>query len=163
MEGRICSTILHAPVIVESVVTSDLIRMCVFGSALYHCQKLEGKICFTVSHAPAVPSDTAGLCDMCAILIQGRYYSLSKTNLCLYVIKRGFINFRLLRSEVTDVHLSRSYYLTAWLHNGSGSIYGGPDTTAPSQGGRYPEKTNWIKILSIFSSAEESLVSLLLQ
>ena len=72
--------------IIDNVVTSDLIRMCVFGSALYHCHK-EGKICFTVSHAPAVPSDTAGLCDMCAILIQGRYFSLSKTNLCLYVIK----------------------------------------------------------------------------
>ena len=26
-----------APAIVDSVVTSDLIRMCVFGSALYHC------------------------------------------------------------------------------------------------------------------------------
>ena len=69
-----------------------------------------------MSHAPAVPSDTAGLCDRCAILIQGRYYSLSKTNLCLYVIKRGFINFRHLRSDVTDVHPSRPYYLTAWLH-----------------------------------------------
>ena len=62
-----------------------------------------------------MPSDTAGLCDMCAILIQGLYYSLSKTNLCLYVIKRGFINFRHLRSDVTDVHPSRPYYLTAWL------------------------------------------------
>ena len=79
--------------------------------------KLEGKICFNMSHAPAVPSDTAGLCDMCAILIQGRYYSLSKTNLCLYVIKSGFINFRHLRSDVTDVHPSRPYYLAAWLHN----------------------------------------------
>ena len=37
LEGRICSTVLHAPAIVDSVVTSDLIRMCVFGSALYHC------------------------------------------------------------------------------------------------------------------------------
>ena len=33
-----CSTVLHAPAIVDNVVTSDLIRMCVFGSALYHCQ-----------------------------------------------------------------------------------------------------------------------------
>ena len=37
LEGRICSTVLHAPAIIDSVVTSDLIRMCVFGSALYHC------------------------------------------------------------------------------------------------------------------------------
>ena len=63
-----------------------------------------------------MPSDTAGLCDMCAVLIQGRYYSLSKTNLCLYVVKWEFINFRHLRSDVTDVHPSRPYYLTAWLH-----------------------------------------------
>ena len=74
--------------IIDNVVTLDLIRMCVFGSALYHCHNWGGGgDLFTVSHAPAVPSDTAGLCDMCAILIQGRYYSLSKTNLCLYVIK----------------------------------------------------------------------------
>ena len=35
--GRICSTVLHAPAIIDSVLTSDLIRMCVYGSALYHC------------------------------------------------------------------------------------------------------------------------------
>ena len=28
LEGRICSTVLHAPAIIDSVVTSDLIRMC---------------------------------------------------------------------------------------------------------------------------------------
>ena len=39
------------------------IRVCVIS-----LPELEGKTCFTVSHAPAVPSDTAGLCDMCAIL-----------------------------------------------------------------------------------------------
>ena len=44
-------------------------------------------ICSTVSHAPDVPRDTAGLYDVCAILVYGRYYSLSKTNLCQYVIK----------------------------------------------------------------------------
>ena len=123
--GYVLEKHLDVNAIIDNVVTSDLIRMCVCGSALYHCHnwreglfhciactcncrqccdvrpnthvrirvyvitlpKLEGKICFTLSHAPAVPSDTAGLCDMCAILIQGRYYSLSKTNLCLYVIK----------------------------------------------------------------------------
>ena len=37
VKGRICSTVLHAPAIIDSVVTSDLIRMCVFGSVLYHC------------------------------------------------------------------------------------------------------------------------------
>ena len=88
LEGGICSTVLHAPAIVDSVMTSDLVRVCVFGSALCHCRGWGGgDICFTVSHAPVVPSDTAGLCDIGAILIQGRYYSLSKTNLCLYVIK----------------------------------------------------------------------------
>ena len=40
------------------------IRVCVIP-----LPKLEGKICSTVSHAPAVPRDTAGLCDVCAIQI----------------------------------------------------------------------------------------------
>ena len=43
LEGRICSTVLHAPAIVDSVVTSDLIRRCVFGSALYHCHNWRGR------------------------------------------------------------------------------------------------------------------------
>ena len=30
---------------------------------------MKGKICSTVSHAPAVPRDTAGLSDVCAVLI----------------------------------------------------------------------------------------------
>ena len=66
--GYVLKKRLDVNAIIDSVVTSDLIRMCVFGSALYHCYN-GGKDCSTVSHALAVPRDTAGICDVCAILI----------------------------------------------------------------------------------------------
>ena len=86
-EGRICSTVLHAPAIVDGVVTSDLIRMCVFGSTLYHYHNWRGRfVSLCRMHRPCrvIRPDYA----ICAqFLFMGRYYSLSKTNLCLYVIK----------------------------------------------------------------------------
>ena len=75
--GYVLEKRLDVSAIIDNVVT-DLIRMCVFGSALYHCHNWrEGFVplyCVhlqlsTVWRAPAVPSDTAGLCDVCAILI----------------------------------------------------------------------------------------------
>ena len=36
-EGYVLEKRLDVNAIVDNVVTSDLIRMCVFGSALYHC------------------------------------------------------------------------------------------------------------------------------
>ena len=59
--GYILEKGLDDNAIIDSAVTSDLIRMCVFGSALYYCHNnelLEGKICSAISHAPAVPRDT---------------------------------------------------------------------------------------------------------
>ena len=38
--GYVLEIRLGVNAIVDSVVTSDLIRMCVFGSALYHCHNL---------------------------------------------------------------------------------------------------------------------------
>ena len=35
--GYVLEKLLDVNAIIDSVVTSDLIRMCVFGSALYHC------------------------------------------------------------------------------------------------------------------------------
>ena len=53
--GYVLEKLLDVNISIDNVVTSDLVRM--------------GKISPTVSHAPAVPRDTAGLCDMCSILI----------------------------------------------------------------------------------------------
>ena len=36
--GYVCEKRLDVNSIIDNVVTSDLIRMCVFGSALYHCE-----------------------------------------------------------------------------------------------------------------------------
>ena len=71
--------------IIDNVVTSDLIRMCVFGSALYHCHNWRER--FVPLCRMHRPCNTAGLCYVCAIHIYGRNYSLSKTNPYLYVIK----------------------------------------------------------------------------
>ena len=37
--GYVLEKRLDINAIIDNVVTSDLIRMCVFGSALYHCHK----------------------------------------------------------------------------------------------------------------------------
>ena len=70
--GYVLEKHLDVNAIIDDVVTSDLIRMCVFGSALYHCHNWRERF---------VPL------RLITRLIYGRYYSLSKTNPCLYVIK----------------------------------------------------------------------------
>ena len=109
------------------------IRVCVIA-----LPKLEGKICFTVSHAPAVPSDTARLCDMCAILIQGRYYSLSRQTCVYMLLSEGLLILGICGQTwpMSTPHgrtTKRPGFITTSV--GGRSIYGGPDTTAPSQGG----------------------------
>ena len=84
--GYVLEKRLDVNAIIDSVVMSDLIRMCVFGSALYHCHNWGER--FVLLCRMRRPYLEIRLdCDVCAILIYGRYYSLSKTNLCLYVIK----------------------------------------------------------------------------
>ena len=81
---------------------------CAYSGLRFTIAIIEGNdLCFTISHAPAVPRDTAGVCAICSMLI-GRYNSLSKTNPCLYVIKRGVIPFKHLGSDVTRGHHSLS-------------------------------------------------------
>ena len=76
--------------------------------------KLEGKICFTMSHPPAVPDYV-----ICEQFLFRDVIILFPRQTCVYMLlSEGLIiiNFRHLRSDVTDVHPSRPYYLTAWLH-----------------------------------------------
>ena len=113
--GYVLEKRLDVNAIIDNVVTPDLTRMCVFGSALYHCHNWRKR--FVLLCRMHRPCRVIRRDYVCVILIYGHYYSLSKTNPCLYAIKVGFINFRHLRSGVTDVHPSRPYVLTAWLHN----------------------------------------------
>ena len=64
--GYVLEKRLDVNAIIDSVVTSDLTHMCVFGSALYHCHNWRQRfVQLYRMHRP----DTAGLCDVCAILI----------------------------------------------------------------------------------------------
>ena len=96
--------------------TSALIRMCVFGSALYHCHNWRGRfVSLCRMHWPCrvIRPDYA----ICAQFLFRDVIILFPRQTCVYMLlSEGFINFRHLRSDVTDVHPSRPYYLTAWLH-----------------------------------------------
>ena len=50
-EGYVLEKRLDVNAIIDNVVTSDLIRMCVFGSALYHCHNWREEFVSTVLHA----------------------------------------------------------------------------------------------------------------
>ena len=67
--GYVLEKRLDVNAIIDNVVTSDLIRMCVFRSALYLCHNWrEGSgICSTVFHAPAIIDSivTSDLIRMC--------------------------------------------------------------------------------------------------
>ena len=84
--GYVLERRLDVNAVIDSVVTSDLIRMCVFGSALYHCHNLRERfVPLYCTHRPCLEIRPDYV--MCAEYRCGRYYSLSKTNPCLYVIK----------------------------------------------------------------------------
>ena len=113
LEGRICSTVLYLPAIVDNVVTSDVIRMCVFGSALYHCQNWRERfVSLCRMHRPCrvIRPDYV----ICAQFLFRDVIILFPRQTCVYML---LSNFRHLRSDVTDAHPSRPYCLTAWLHN----------------------------------------------
>ena len=58
--GYVLEKLLDVNSIIDNVVTSDLIRMCVFGSALYHCI-IEGKDLF---HCIACTCNCRQCCDV---------------------------------------------------------------------------------------------------
>ena len=80
--------------IIDNVVTSDLIRMCVFGSALYHCHNS------TVLHAPAIVDSvmTSDLIRMCVFgsalyhchTWRGRFVSLCRMHRPCRVIRPDY-------------------------------------------------------------------------
>ena len=80
--GYVLEKRLDVNAIIDNVVTSDLIRICVFGSALYHYHNWRKRF---------VPSDTAGLCDVCAILTYGRYYSFPRQTRVYMLLSEGLL------------------------------------------------------------------------
>ena len=101
--------------IIDNVVTSDLIRMCAFGSALYHCHNWRGRfVSLCRMHRPCrvIRPDYA----ICAQFLFRDVIILFPRQTCVYMLLSEGFNFRHLRSDVTDAHPSRPYYLTAWLH-----------------------------------------------
>ena len=84
--GYVLEKRLDVNAIIDSVVTSDLIRMCVFGSALYHCYNWSERfVPLYRMHRPCreIRPDYV----MCAQFLFWTLLFSSKTNPCLYVIK----------------------------------------------------------------------------
>ena len=79
--------------IIDNVVTSDLIRMCVFGSALYHCHNWREK--FVPLYCNVVTSDQIRMCVFGSALYhchnwRGRFVSLCRMHRPCRVIRPDY-------------------------------------------------------------------------
>ena len=84
--GYVLEKRLDVNAIIDSVVTSDLIRMCVFGSALYHCHNWRERF-VPLYHMHRPCREIRPDYVMCVQFLFWTLLFSSKTNPCPYVIK----------------------------------------------------------------------------
>ena len=129
--------------------------MCVFGSALYHCHNWRGRfVSLCRMHRPCrvIRPDYA----ICAQFLFRDVIILFLRQTCVYMsLSEGLLILGIC-GQTTDVHPSRPYYLTAWLH-----IYHSRRQIDLRRSGYYStqprllisRKDQWDPVFSVFKGA----------